>query len=36
LKKRNPDKSIEASQRDFLQDFYMKKYTNQDVFELVA
>jgi len=36
LKKKNPDKSIEASQRDFLQDFYMKKFTNQDVFELVA
>jgi hypothetical protein len=36
LKKKNPNKSIEASQRDFLQDFYMKKYTNQDVFELVA
>jgi len=36
LKKKNPNKSIEASCRDFLQDFYMKKYTNQDVFELVA
>lgn len=36
LKKKYPDKSIEASQRDFLQNFYMKKYTNQDVFELVA
>ena len=36
LKKKNPNKSIEASQRDFLQNFYMKKYTNQDVFELVA
>lgn len=36
LKKKNRNKSIEASCRDFLQDFYMKKYTNQDVFELVA
>jgi len=36
LKKKYPDRSIEASQRDFLQNFYMKKYTNQDVFELVA
>ena len=36
LKKKNPAKSIESSQRDFLQDFYMKKFTNQDVFELVA
>jgi hypothetical protein len=36
LKKKNPNKSIEASQRDFLQDFYMKKFNNQDVFELVA
>jgi hypothetical protein len=36
LKKKNPDKSIEAAQRDFLQAFYMKKYTNQDIFELVA
>ena len=36
LKKKNPNKSIEASCRDFLQNFYMKKYTNQDVFELVA
>jgi SRSO17 transposase len=36
LKKKNPNKSIEASQRDFLQDFYMKKFTNQDIFELVA
>jgi len=36
LKKKYPYKSIEASQRDFLQNFYMKKYTNQDVFELVA
>jgi SRSO17 transposase len=36
LKKKNPNKSIEASQRDFLQNFYMKKYTNQDVFELLA
>ncbi len=29
-------KSIEASQRDFLLHFYMKKFNNQDVFELVA
>jgi len=36
LRKKYPDKSIEASCRDFLQDFYSKKYTNQDVFELVA
>lgn len=36
LKKKNPNKSIEASHRDFLQDFYFKKYTNQDVFTLVA
>ncbi len=36
LKNRKPNKSIEASHRDFLQDFYMKKYTNQDIFELVA
>lgn len=36
LKKKNPNKSIEASQRDFLQDFYMRKFNNQDIFELVA
>jgi hypothetical protein len=36
LKKKNPNKSIEASCRDFLQDFYSKKYTNQDVLQLVA
>lgn len=36
LKKKSPTKSIEASCRDFLQDFYSKKYTNQDVFALVA
>lgn len=36
LKRKYPDKSIEATQRDFLQDFYMKKYTNQDVLGLVA
>lgn len=36
LKRKNPNKSIEASQRDFLQNFYMRKFNNQDVFELVA
>jgi len=36
LRKKYPDKSIEASCRDFLREFYSKKYTNQDVFELVA
>lgn len=36
LKKKNPNKSIEASQRDFLHDFYMNKFNNQDVFQLVA
>lgn len=36
LKKKNPNKSIEASCRHFLQEFYLRKYTNQDVFALVA
>jgi len=36
LKKKYPDKSIEAAHRNFLQNFYMKKYTNQDVFSLVT
>lgn len=36
LKKKNPNKSIEAAQRDFLQNFYRRKYSNQDVFVLVA
>ncbi|MDD3013887.1 MAG: transposase [Candidatus Gastranaerophilales bacterium] len=36
LKQKNPNKSIEASQRDFLQDFYETKFNNQDLFELVA
>lgn len=36
LKNKNPNKSIEASCRNFLQEFYSKKYTNGDVFTLAA
>lgn len=36
LKRKNPNKSIEASHRDFLHDFYMRKFNNQDLFEMVA